>query len=124
MSKIDESFKLLKEFKDVYLAKKQGEVLERTSTPLTHDEALSLGNYQHQAAYALSAIDLHQQLIEQLSGYKGNELTNFTETIARASGSITAKRMEKVLEAVATIGQFYPMNKGQIPTPQAVDLND
>ena len=123
MSK-DESTKLLKEFKDVYLAKKQGEAIERASTPLSHNEALSLGNYGHQAAYALSVIDMHQQLIFQLTGYKGNELTTFTETVARASGSIGTKRMEKVLEAVATIGQYLPMGKGQIPTPQAVDIND
>jgi len=119
-----DDIKLLKEFKDVYLAKKQGEAIERASTPLNHDEALSLGNFQHQAAYALSVIDLHQKLIAQLTGYKGNELTMFTETVSRASGSIGNKRMEKVLEAVATIGQFFPMNKGQMPTPQAVDIND
>lgn len=121
---MSDDMKLLKEFKDVYLAKKQGEAIERASTPKTHEEALSLGNYQHQAAYALSVIDLHQQLIFQLTGYRGNELTKFTETVARASGSIGNKRLEKTLEAVATIGQYYPMQKGQIPTPQATDLND
>jgi len=105
-----DDIKLLKEFKDVYLAKKQGEAIERASTPLNHDEAF--------------VIDLHQKLIAQLTGYKGNELTMFTETVSRASGSIGNKRMEKVLEAVATIGQFFPMNKGQMPTPQAVDIND
>ena len=113
----------LKEFKDVYLAKKQGEAIERSSTPLTHNEALSLGKYQHQAAYALSVIDLHQQLIRQLTGYGGNALTNFTETVSRASGSIGATRMEKTLEAVATIGQYYPDGKRMRQAPEAVDLN-
>ena len=114
----------LKLLKDAYLAMKQGEAIERISTPTTHKEAISLGQFQHQAAYAISCVDLHQQLIKQLTGFDGNALWNFTETIGRSSGSIGFARAEKTLEAVSTIGQFLPMQKGMIPTPESVDLND
>lgn len=110
----------LKLLKDAYLAMKQGEAIERISTPRNHQEALSLGQFQHQAAYAISCVDLHQQLIFQLTGFVGNALTNFTETIGRSSGSINFARAEKTLEAVSTIGQYMPMNKGMIPTPTAL----
>lgn len=114
-------YKLLK---DAYLAVKQGEAIERISTPRTHQEAISLGQYQHQAAYAISCVDLHQQLISQLTGFKGKALLNFTETVSRASGSIGFARATKTLEAVSIIGQFMPVPKGMIPTPESIDLND
>lgn len=110
----------LKLLKDAYLAMKQGEAIERISTPRTHQEALSLGQFQHQAAYAISCVDLHQQLIEQLTKFNGNALRNFTETVSRASGSINFARAEKTLEAVSTIGQYLPLQKGQIPTPTSL----
>lgn len=107
--------KLLKEFKDAYLSLKQGEALERISTPRTHDEALSLGKYGHQAAYAISCTDLHQKLISQLTGFKGDALREFTETVSRASGSIGFERAKATLEAIQGIGQYLPMKPGFTP---------
>ena len=108
----DIDVKLLKEFRDAYLSLKQGEALERISTPRTHDEALSLGNYGHQAAYAVACIDLHQDLIEKLTGFKGDALKKFTETVSRASGSIGFVRAKNTLEAIQEIGQHIPTKPG------------
>lgn len=107
--------KMMKLLKDAFLSVKQGEAIERISTPRTHQEALSLGQYQHQAAYAISCVDMHQQLIFQLTGFVGDALTNFTETIGRSSGSIGFARAEKTLEAVSTIGQYIPTKPGFTP---------
>lgn len=122
---MNEELKLDPKLKDAYLAVKQGEALERISTPRNHEEALSLGQYQHQAAYAISCVDLHQQLIFQLTGFNGNALTNFTETIGRSSGSIGFARAEKTLEAISTIGQYVPLAgyQQQPLQPESVDLN-
>lgn len=119
----DLSFKELKELKNIYLAKKQGEALERASNPRNHDEALSLGYYAASTNLTLNNIDLLERIINNLTGYEGNEMFLFTEGIARASGSREFIRGEKTLETVGSLGQYIPMQKGQIPTPQAVDLN-
>lgn len=94
--------------KNVLLAKKQGEALERASTALNFDEAISLGQFGHQAVYALSVIEAHQSFIFSLTGYQGHILTRFVETIGRASGSIQAKRMERTFDAVGALGQYKP----------------
>ena len=117
------TFKELKELKNIYLAKKQGEALERTSNPKNHDEALSLGYYAAPTNLALNTIDLFEKIINKLSGCTGNEMKEFTEGIARASGSREFIRGEKTLETVGNLGQYIPMQKGNIPTPQSVDLN-
>ncbi len=98
-----------KELKNIFLAKKQGEALERGSTPITYDEAISLGNFGFQAVYAIGVIEAHQKFIKSLTGYDGNILTKFNETIGRASGSISAKRMDQTFEAVGALGQYKPM---------------
>jgi len=98
-----------KELKNIFLAKKQGEALERASTALTFDEAVSLGQFGHQAVYALSVIEMHQKYIKSLTGYQGNILTRFVETIGRASGSIQGNRMLQTFEAVGALGQYKPM---------------
>lgn len=121
MKKVEIDMKLLK---DAYLAMKQGEALERISTPRTHEEALSLGQYAHQAAYGISCVDLHQKLIKQLTEFDGDALTSFTETVSRASGSISFARAEKTLEAISTIGQYIPMTKRDRQDPEHVNLND
>lgn len=117
-------FKEMKELKDIYLAKKQGEAFERASTPLTYDESVSLGNFGFQAVYALGVIEMHQNLIHSLTGYSGIHLLEFIELIGRASGSINASRMEKTLETVGQLGQYMPMQKHQRQDPEAVNLND
>jgi len=106
-----------KELKDIFLAKKQGEALERDSTPLTFDEAVSLGQFGHQAVYALSVIEMHQKYIKSLTDYDGHILVRFVETISRASGSIQAKRMEQTFLAVGQLGQYQPFPKTELPTP-------
>lgn len=111
----DLDVRLLKEFKNSYLALKQGEAIERISTPRTHDESISLGNYGHQAAYAISCIDLHQKLIHQLTDFEGNALTKFTETVSRSSGSIGFVRAKLSLDAIKEIGQYIPTKPGFTP---------
>lgn len=98
-----------KELKNIFLAKKQGEALERSSTPLTYDEAISLGNFDFQAVYAIGIIEAHPAFIESFTGYKSNILTRFNATIGRASGSIQAKRMDQTFAAVGQLGQYKPM---------------
>jgi len=110
-----------KELKDIFLAKKQGEALERGSTPLTFDEAISLGQFGHQAVYALSLIEAHQSFIFSLTGYQGSILTRFVESIGRASGSIQSKRMEQTFQAVGQLGQYQPMPKHDLPEPTSLE---
>ncbi len=99
----------MKDLKNVVLAKKQGEALERASTPRNQAESISLGNFGHQAVYALSVIQMHEEFIESLTKYKGNILSNFVENIGKASGSIGAKRMAETLQTVGQLGQYKPM---------------
>lgn len=113
-----------KELKDIYLAKKQGEALERGSTPLNYDEAISLGNFGHQAVYAIGVIEAHQSFIFSLTGYQGSILTRFNETIGRASGSIQAKRMDETFESVGQLGQFQPFPKMDLPEPTTLGAPD
>lgn len=112
------------ELKDIYLAKKQGEALERASTALNFDEAVSLGNFNHQAVYALGVLESHQGFILSLTGYRGNILNRFIETVCRASGSIQGKRMQLTFESVGTLGQYIPMGKRDRQDPEEVDFND
>ena len=109
-----------KELKDIFLAKKQGEALERSSTPLNFDESISLGQFGHQAVYALSLIEAHQGFIYSLTGYQGNILTRFVESIGRASGSIQGARMMQTFESVGQLGQYQPMPKHDLPEPTAL----
>lgn len=113
-----------KELKDIFLAKKQGEALERASTALNFDEAVSLGQFGHQAVYGLSVMEAHQSFIESLTGYKGNILNRFVETIGRASGSIGAKRMEETFQSVGSLGQFQPFPTRDRQDPEKLEIND
>lgn len=98
-----------RELKNIFLAKKQGEALERASTPRTQAESISLGNFGHQAVYALAVIQAHEEFIFSLTGYEGNILSNFVENIGKGSGSIGAKRMTETLQTVGQLGQYKPM---------------
>lgn len=110
-----------KELKDIFLAKKQGEALERSSTPLTFDEAISLGQFGHQAVYALSLIEAHEGFIKSLTGYQGRILSRFVESIGRASGSIQGTRMMQTFESVGQLGQYQPMPKHDLPEPTSLE---
>jgi hypothetical protein len=114
------TFKEMKELKDAMLSLKQGEAIERASTPRNYDEAVSLGNFGHQTVYAMAVLEAHQKFIESLTGYKGNILLKFNEMIGRASGSIGTKRMEKTLETVGQLGQYMPMMKHDMPKPTSL----
>jgi len=111
------TFKEIKEIKDVYLAKKQGEALERITYPKLEEEAIALGFYGSQTVLAIAALRLYETIINELSEAKGTPIHTFTADIGRASGSRDAKRMEKSLETVGQLGQYIPFGKGQLPTP-------
>lgn len=143
-----------KEIRDAYLAKKQGEALERITIPRKHYEGLGLGYFGPQTVLALAAVDLVEEVINALAinptitirefdeegnitkeyeedvplipAFKEtiNSLHIFTETIGVASGSRAATRMEKALETIGSLGQYEPPEKSQMPEPQAVDLNE
>jgi len=128
-----------KDLKDIYLAKKQGEALERITKPKTHYEGLGLGYYGPTTVLALCAIDLFEDVLNELVelGLKEdpealaefrqspdyNVLHVFTEEIAVASGSREAKRMEKGLETIGLLGQYIPFGARQPLQPEQVDLN-
>ena len=105
----------------LYLAKKQGEALERITYPKLQDEAISLGFYGAQTVLALSGLRLFEAIINDLAGVTSTPIHSFTADIGRASGSRDAKRMEKSLETVGQLGQYMPFQKGQIPTPTALN---
>lgn len=111
------TFKEIKEIKDVYLAKKQGEALERITYPKLEEEAIALGFYGSQTVLAIAALRLYETIINELSEAEGTPIHTFTADIGRASGSRDAKRMEKSLETVGQLGQYIPFGKGQLPTP-------
>lgn len=124
-----------KDLKDIYLAKKQGEALERITRPTTHYESLGLGYFGPQTVLALGAIDLFEDAINEIvkMGMTEEEqqefmlrkhydlLHIFTEEIGVASGSRDAKRMEKGLETIGQLGQYLPFNKHDIPKPTALE---
>lgn len=118
----DLDFKEMKELKNVFLAKKQGEALERITNPQKHLEGLGLGYYESETVLALNAIDILENAMNALGTPDDPELgelpifTNtknmlhdFTAGIGVSSGSRVAKRMEKSLETIGTLGQFKPM---------------
>ena len=124
MTENDLTFKEMKEIKDIYLAKKQGEALERITYPKLEVEAISLGFYGAQTVLAISSLRLFESIINKLAGLTDTPIHTFTADIGRASGSREAKRMEKSLETVGQLGQYIPMMKNPRQPPEAVDLND
>ena len=118
------TFKEMKEIKDIYLAKKQGEALERITYPKLEVEAISLGFYGAQTVLAISSLRLFEAVINDLAGLKDTPIHTFTADIGRASGSRDAKRMEKSLETVGQLGQYIPMMKNPRQPPEAVNIND
>ena len=119
----ESSFKKLKALQNVILAKKQGEALERVSTPQSPEEAMSLGHYEASTNVALNLLITVESLINDICGIDGSEITDLALNISRASANRQAKRIDRTLETVGQLGQYTPFPKGQIPTPQAVDLN-
>lgn len=111
--------------KDVVLAKKQGEALERVSTPLTNEEALSLGYYDSTSNLALNTMILVERLINNICGVKDTPIAKLAYNISRSSGNRQAKRMEKTLETIAALGQYMPFQNQYGPlAPEKLDLNE
>lgn len=131
-----------KYLKDIYLAKKQGEALERSTKPTHHYEGIGLGYFGPQTVLALGALDLFEDMCNRLASseikvvdnrgnettikhiIRNNELHIFTEEIGVASGSRNAKRLEKGLETIGQLGQYLPFTKRDRQDPEKVDLND
>lgn len=129
-----------KDLKDAYLAKKQGEALERITHPKAHYEGLGLGYYGPQTVLALSAVDLVEDTInalavgedkdgnpvEMIPAFKAtlHALKTFTETIGVASGSRDFKRAGVALETIGTLGQYLPFAKHEIPEPTMLGAPD
>lgn len=111
----DLSIKDLKSIKDALLAKKQGEALERITKPALHEEGLGLGFYGPETVLTLGAIDLWEDIINDLTGITSKPLHVFTQTIGVASGSRSAKRMEKSLETIGQLGQYIPGQRQYTP---------
>lgn len=124
-----------KDLKDIYLAKKQGEALERITKPVSHHEGLGLGYYGPQTVLALGAVDLFEDAINEIvkMGMDDQEqqefmlskhyhlLHRFTKEIGIASGSREAKRMEKGLETIGQLGQYLPFGKTELPRPSLLE---
>lgn len=117
------SFKEIKEIKDAYLAKKQGEALERITWPSKHIEGLGLGYYGPMTVLTLGALDLWEDIVNDISTLESKHIHKFTQTIGIASGSRNAKRMEKSLETIGDLGQYFPFSKRDRQPPESVDLN-
>jgi len=120
----DLTFKEMKEIKDIYLAKKQGEALERVSYPKLEEEAIALGFFGAQTVLAIGTLRLFETILNEVAGTKSTPIHTFTADIGRASGSRDAKRMEKSLETVGQLGQYIPMMKNPRQPPEAVSIND
>ena len=113
----------LKLLKDVILSKKQGEALERSSTPQSDNEALSLGHYGPETNIILNLGISTELLINELTGVEDFTISKMMLNISRASANRGAKRLDKTLETVGMLGQHIPMMKSQKLPPEAVDLN-
>ena len=119
--KTPEDWRLLK---GAFLAKKQGETIERISRPITVEEIESLGDHGPRTTGCLSLYKRVQSLIESLTGYKGTALVDHSHTLYRGSAARNFKRGEELLQSIGQIGQYMPMDlqRGRLP-PEKVDFN-
>lgn len=115
------NIKELKSIKDALLAKEQGEALRRITKPETQEEGLGLGYYESETVLVLNAIDLYEDIMNDLCGSTDTPLHTFTRKIGVSSGSRKAKRMEKSLETIGQLGQYIPGVKGNIPDPTNIE---
>ena len=104
----EEAFRRTKELQNVLLAKKQGEALERVSTPFSSKEALSLGHYEAPTNVMLNALITTERLVNDICDIEGTEISDFSLNISRASANRNANRVVKVLETVGQLGQYRP----------------
>jgi len=119
--KTPEDWRLLK---GAFLAKKQGETIERISRPITVEEIESLGDHGPRTTSCLSLYKRVQGLIEQLTGHKGNLLTDHAHTLYRGSAARNLKRGETLLNSIGQIGQYMPLDTQRSRLPgEGVDFN-
>ena len=132
-----------KELRDAFLSLKQGEALERNTFPRLHKEGLGLGFYGPETVLTLNALDLLEDVINELAynptvtekifdeegkeigtkvvevdmipAFRGtlNALHKFTEGIGVASGSRNATRLIESLKTIGTLGQYSPAARGE-----------
>ena len=108
----------LKLLKDVILAKKQGEALERSSTPRSDEEALSLGHYGPETNVCLNLAVSVEKLLNELTGNNDLTISEMMLNISRASANRSAKRLETTLTTIGMLGQQIQLNRRDIPTPE------
>ena len=108
----------LKLIRNVILAKKQGEALERASYPKNDDEALSLGDYTVKTNMQLNLLITFEEIINKICGIGGREIKDLCLNISRASANRQGKRLEKTLETVGQLGQYLPFSNFEKPTPE------
>ncbi len=112
------TIKEVAEIKDALLAKKQGEALERITFPRFLLEGLGLGYYGPDTVIVLGALCAYEEILNELTTLETKTLHNFSHNIAVASGSRSAKRMEKSLETIGNLGQYIPgLPSYERPTP-------
>lgn len=111
----------LKSIKDAILSKEQGEALRRITKPETEFEQIGLGFFGPETVLALASVNLIEHVINDLTGLTDMTLHSFTGDIGVASGSRGAKRMEKSLETIGSLGPHLPDASGHIPTPTALE---
>ena len=130
MTEVDESelvmqelkFREMRELKDIYLARKQGEALERITRPYPRLEGLGLGNYGPTALVALAGLIFVENIINELTGLTDLTIHDFVWAVDVGSGARQAKRMEKSLETIGALGQYFPMPQMmQLPRPERLE---
>lgn len=114
----------LKLLKDVILSKKQGEALERCSTPRTDEEALSLGHYGSETNVTINLGISVEKLINTLTGVEDLPISNMMLNISRASANRGAKRLDSNLTTIGMLGQPMPFNRHQPLQPEKLNLNE
>lgn len=112
-----------KQIKDAYFQKKKGEALERASTPITSEEAASLGNFEPIANLTGNAVKVVELLLAQLAYGDDDiheatfELHEMVDNIFRASGSKQGKRMAYTFDTIREIQPEINQSKNY-PTPE------
>lgn len=114
----------LAEFKEIYLAKKQGEALERITKPFDPIEQIGLGYFDTPANMGINALILIDEHLNKIAGSTTNNLTKFGLLFAIGTGSRKLKRMENALNTIGQIGQFTPFNQNNLPSPEEINLNE
>ena len=124
----DKATELFLKYKDVIFQKKKGEALERASTPISSEEAASLGHFEPIANLTGNGLKAVEILLAQLA-YGTNEVPEVTwemgemvDNIFRASGSKAAKRMLATFETIQEIKPDIQTQKYNLP--ESTDYRD